>query len=71
MNALFPIAAPPFSSGSSDGALEIRCFFVLPDAFAGVESLSESCTGIFRLIRCGAEFSRTECCKVNNMKIPS
>lgn len=60
MNALFPMVVSSFSSHSSDGALETRRFFVLPDALARVESLSESCTEIFRLIRYDAVFNRRE-----------
>ena len=51
VNAFFPMATSSFSSGSSEGGLERRRFFVLPGARA--ESLSSnSCTEIFRLIRC-------------------
>lgn len=72
VNTLFPIAVSSFSSGSSDGALEIRRFFVLLEAFARVESLSSgSCTEIFRLIRCDAEFNGIRCCRGDNMSAPS
>lgn len=65
MNACFPIAVSPFSSGSSDGGLEIRRFFALPGAFVMAESLSsESCTEIFRLIRCKVKPNRTWCKRV-------
>jgi len=59
VNAFFPMATSSFSSGSSDGGLEIRRFFALPDASARPGSLSSvSCTEIFRLIRYDAKLNR-------------
>ena len=62
MNAFFPIETSSFSSGSSDGGLEMRRFFALTGAFARPESLSSvSCTEIFRLIRCDAKQNCMQC----------
>jgi len=62
VNAFLPIATPSFSSGSSDGGLKRRRFFVLPGALTGAGSLSsKSCTEIFRLIRCNTKSNRMRC----------